>query len=351
MWIRRRFADLAQLVASSRAAGRSVPATLPRFLHLLFAERYSPAEVFMLGLLRDGGPVDERRFISKERMLAAQLRANPRDRFPLTEDKLVFYRHCREHGLATPAVRAALCWSACDAGDVPVVRDAAALSEALAPFAPCDLVLKPVDGVHGHGVQILHLGNGVFESPEGRRRTAEALVADLGGSEYRNWLIQDRLHPHPDLAALSGSRYLQTARVVSLVERDGRVTLPAAWLRIIGGQGIFDNFNFGASGNLVGTLDLDAARIAHVFAPGPSGAGIVEIARHPRTGIAFAAFAVPYAAEIRELVERAARAFAPLRTIGWDVAITDSGPSLIEGNVTWDPLPTTGDLRRVAAAL
>ena len=49
--------------------------------------------------------------------------------------------------------------------------------------------------------------------------------------------------------------------------------------------------------------------------------------------------------------ERAARAFAPLRTIGWDVAITPDGPSLIEGNVTWDPLPTKRDLRLWLPAL
>jgi hypothetical protein len=37
------------------------------------------------------------------------------------------------------------------------------------------------------------------------------------------------------------------------------------------------------------------------------------------------------------LVRDAATAFLPLRTIGWDVAITDGDPVLIEGNVTWDP--------------
>ncbi len=55
--------------------------------------------------------------------------------------------------------------------------------------------------------------------------------------------------------------------------------------------------------------------------------------------------------EVQDLVRRAALAFAPLRTIGWDVAISDAGPSLIEGNVLWDPLPTRQDLRTVVASL
>ena len=351
MWIRRRLADFAQLNAVSHIAHRSVFATLPRFVRLLLAERYSPSEIFMLGLLRDTGPIDAARFISKERMLAAQLKVNPRDSFHLTEDKLAFYQHCVDHGLATPAVRAALCVTRHEAAAVPIVHDGSTLIRVLAPLAPRDLVLKPVDGVHGQGVQILRLQDGLFIRQDGQTRDGVSLDAELASSVYRNWIVQDRLLPHPAIVALTGSRYLQTARIVSLVERDGRVTLPIGWLRIIGGRSSFDNFNFGASGNLVGTLDLDAGRIDHVFAPGPPGEGICEALRHPTTGAEFAKFIVPWAVEIRQLVERASRAFAPLRTVGWDVAITESGPSLIEGNVTWDPLPTRQDLRAVMAAL
>jgi hypothetical protein len=37
------------------------------------------------------------------------------------------------------------------------------------------------------------------------------------------------------------------------------------------------------------------------------------------------------------LAERAARTFFPLRTVGWDIALTTDGPALIEGNPFWDP--------------
>ena len=37
------------------------------------------------------------------------------------------------------------------------------------------------------------------------------------------------------------------------------------------------------------------------------------------------------------LAEQAARAFLPLRTVGWDIAVTPEGPTLIEGNPFWDP--------------
>ncbi len=305
----------------------------------------------MLGFVGTSGLVDESNFISKERMLAVQLRANPRKCFDFTEDKLVFYRRCVEHDLATPRVHAALCAEAREAGDVPVVADASQLAALLATDEPRDLVFKPVGGVHGQGVLILRLEHGVFRGTDERVYTAGDLQAEAARYDYRSWLIQDRLYPHHALVKLSGSQFLQTARVVSCLDPDGQVRIPIAWLRIIASAGAFDNFNFGESGNLVATIELPDGSIDHVLAPGPPGRGVIELTRHPVTGMSFADFKLPFAAEIHRLVTRAARAFAPLRTIGWDVAITDAGPSLIEGNVTWDPLPTKRNLRTIADSL
>jgi hypothetical protein len=35
------------------------------------------------------------------------------------------------------------------------------------------------------------------------------------------------------------------------------------------------------------------------------------------------------------LVQRAAHRFRPVRVIGWDVALTEAGPVLVEGNSEW----------------
>jgi len=63
-------------------------------------------------------------------------------------------------------------------------------------------------------------------------------------------------------------------------------------------------------------------------------------------------FKVPKWEQCIALVLEAQQAFSPLRTIGWDVAVTDDGVFLIEGNVFWDPLmPQEGSMYEVCELL
>src|SRR5690606_10909580 len=57
---------------------------------------------------------------------------------------------------------------------------------------------------------------------------------------------------------------------------------------------------------------------------------------HPDTGVCFEGFTLPYWNDTTNLVLRAHQAFPELGVIGWDVAITEQGPVLIEANHAWD---------------
>jgi len=50
-------------------------------------------------------------------------------------------------------------------------------------------------------------------------------------------------------------------------------------------------------------------------------------------------------------VEATAVKFWPLRTIGWDVALTPNGPRIVEGNVWWDPPNQHDCMGRLVEAL
>ena len=344
-WAVNRLHDLRRLERGRRKYGGSWVAHLARFVALTRARQFSPDEIFLLGLT-DPAVCDAEidRYVSKETMLARQLALNPREHHRLTEDKLVFHAHCQQHGLPTPAVLAA--WGAGCSGDdaVAVARTDGEWLDICARLVADDLVLKPVAGVHGEGVVLLKRCGEVFVDHSGNTVDARDLLATMRASDYRDWILQQRLYAHPDMVAFTGSDKLQTARVVTWIDDDGSARVAFAWLRVIRDAQAFDNFNFGVSGNFVATVDLADGTLQYALAGAADGLGLVEVERHPASGRAFRGFAVPHAREMFRLALRAAECFRPLRTIGWDLAIARSGVALIEGNVTWDPLPTRASL-------
>ena len=55
----------------------------------------------------------------------------------------------------------------------------------------------------------------------------------------------------------------------------------------------------------------------------------------PATGVRVLGRSLPMFAECCELARRAALLLLPMRTLGWDIAITPDGPVLLEGNNWW----------------
>ena len=59
-----------------------------------------------------------------------------------------------------------------------------------------------------------------------------------------------------------------------------------------------------------------------------------QIYVHPGTDIVMVGKAIPYWKETLEMLEEAAKVLPQLRYVGWDVAVTEQGPLIIEGNPT-----------------
>jgi hypothetical protein len=57
---------------------------------------------------------------------------------------------------------------------------------------------------------------------------------------------------------------------------------------------------------------------------------------HPDTGVVFKDFKIPYYEDAVKLVCQAHTFFYNVRSIGWDVAISELGPVIIEGNDNWE---------------
>lgn len=60
-----------------------------------------------------------------------------------------------------------------------------------------------------------------------------------------------------------------------------------------------------------------------------------KITYHPDSGVVFEDYKIPYFEEAVKLAKRATECFYGFCSIGWDVAITTDGPTIIEGNDDW----------------
>ena len=57
---------------------------------------------------------------------------------------------------------------------------------------------------------------------------------------------------------------------------------------------------------------------------------------HPVTGVKIIGFKIPFWQESLQMAKDAALHNKKNRSIGWDIAVTNDGPVLIEGNSNWD---------------
>lgn len=61
-----------------------------------------------------------------------------------------------------------------------------------------------------------------------------------------------------------------------------------------------------------------------------------EVTEHPDSHIPFAGYTIPYYEQAVDMVIRAHHLHKGLNGVGWDVAITENGPLMIEANPFFD---------------
>lgn len=311
-----------------------------RYWKLYRHHRFSPDEIHFQRLLDPTlSELDLERSVSKEELLEVQSRLNPPELHSRTEDKICFHAFCRNLGLPVPDIFALFDVDETPGGgDIPLIRNHEGLERFLCELSARAFILKPVAGVNGEGVMRLDRSGEKWRNTHGKVVSAPDLVLLMSGSPYTRWMFQEVIVGHPDVCALSATTGLQTVRVVTVIDGAGDVSILASRLRLICGNVAHDNFEFGKTGNVIAILDPLDGRIHCAVGGSAKRYEMRSVTSHPVTGRNLIGYQVPRWDAVRSLAIEAARAFWPLRTIGWDVAITSGSPCLIEGNVTWATL-------------
>ncbi len=199
-----------------------------------------------------------------------------------------------------------------------------------APLPPEDLFIKPTRGRGGKGAERWdYVGPGTFENGTGERLSGDALLTRLvQRSQQTPLLVQPRLRPHSAMADLTTGA-LPTTRIVTCLDEKGHPEVVAAMFRSsIGSNRTVDNMHAGGMGTLV---DVEAGTLSRASNLG-GDARIGWFSSHPDTGAQIELRALPLWNEAKELALSAHRHFDDRVVIGWDIAILDDGPIIVEGN-------------------
>lgn len=88
-----------------------------------------------------------------------------------------------------------------------------------------------------------------------------------------------------------------------------------------------------ARGGLGVRIDLASGRLQGdaMFLPGHGG----SVSRHPETGVPFDGFEIPYFHQAVQAAMDLHQYLYGIHSIGWDIAIGEAGPVIIEGNDDW----------------
>jgi hypothetical protein len=238
-------------------------------------------------------------------------------------DKRAFEAWCVEQGL--PTVRTLM------------VFERGQVTRGQSPdgaLPPIDLFSKPSNGQGGEATtRWTYRTDDSYAASDGRVCDARGLIAELARMSTdlgRPVLLQPALRNARCDAALTPAG-LCTARMTTVrFPGDEPQLLFAIYRMPADAAAAADNFS---SGGLSSPVDLATGRLLPALRkdfrlhPEP-------VDRHPQTGVHFVGHQLPHWAEAVNLVLRANRAvtWKGVPVIGWDVALLEEGPILVEGN-------------------
>ena len=189
------------------------------------------------------------------------------------------------------------------------------------------VLAKPNEGHGGGGIELHKVG------PDVDPARFRAEVTAQGQTVLDEFIVQ-----HPEMSALYPDA-VNTVRLITFLDKDDRIHLLAAVLRIGNGD-VIDNF---ASGGMFTMLDDEGVALY----PGVDKNSNVY-REHPVTGTPIVGFRVPLYSEVLDLVAALARRTPEAPYVGWDIAITANGPVVIEGNhnsSVFQPKPSASGVR------
>jgi hypothetical protein len=232
-------------------------------------------------------------------------------------NKVYFSHLCRHHGLRASTVVAL-------SGGRGIH-----FKNGLTEFPPTDLFIKIKNGRGGRGAEKWSYVDGCYRDSGGRSLTkAEFVDYVKQRSRLQKRIVQYRLVNHSALSDINLGA-LATVRILTLRNETGGIEPTHAVMRMPQRPGApVDNIH---AGGIAAPVDLKTGTLGRATDLGLRTTSRWH-ERHPETGAAILGRVLPHWQAAIELVCRAHDLIGDRVVVGWDVAILEDGPCLVEGN-------------------
>jgi hypothetical protein len=228
---------------------------------------------------------------------------NPLKQRIILDDKTLFFR---EYGLLIKH----------KVTDITELKEDPLILEPILANKAGKIVFKIAHGKCGANITIR-------QSDDFKSTDVSAFMKEHGFDIVEEYIIQ-----HQDFMKLSPSA-VNTIRIFTQLNAVNEVEILGCRLRISVNSSV-DNM---AAGNMAAPIDEHTGVIT-----GPAVYSDItrqEEFMHPVTGVNIVGFIIPFWEQTLSMVKTAALLHPQNLSVGWDIAMTDTGPDLIEGNHDW----------------
>lgn len=244
----------------------------------------------------------------------------------ILRDKIKFHDFCTSKGIPTPKILARNEGNQFFFNGVRIRLENDELfkdflAEIFQTNARESIFLKPLTGIQGKGC--FKIGIEDLENPQ----LVEEIFKALSASSY---VIQDTIKQHHKINRIyPGS--INTIRLDTYIKDNGKVEILSGLMRFGIGGSVVDNVG---SGGFFVPIDLTKGTLKNCGMQSLKN-GNKTFYEHPDTSVKVGGYQIPYIEEAMAMVKKAAKKLGD-RLVGWDVAISEEGPMLIEGNSNYD---------------
>ena len=192
-------------------------------------------------------------------------------------------------------------------------------------------VIKTTESSHGDDVWVIK--DIEYQDEDAKLIRFDGRELLLSSVLGQNPLIFESLVKQIKQFAAFNESSVNTVRFMTVLLPDGSASIIAVWFKVGRAGKCVDNA--GSGGNVDAAIDIETGMILNPV-QFDGWRNIKKIEKHPDSGNQLNGIVIENWEAIKEDVKRFQQAFPFCKAAGWDIAITDDGPVVIEVNDFWD---------------